>query len=337
MRRPVLPLALSLLVLLAVPAGASNFDVSFQCCSYSPNVVRALPGDQVTWTGANGATFAQHPLTFPDASIGNQTDASSSTSRSFATEGVYLWYCGVHGHYDPVSNTVSGMSGKVIVTSNTPPTASFTASATDVPTGTEIHFDGTGSSDPDPTQFLNYSWDLDGDGRDDPGQTSPTPSRVYTNTATTPLKVTVRLTVTDTNPDAVGPESGSRSMTITVEPPPAGPTGDPSGGTTGGTTGGGGAGITPDTTPPKLRITKAKLRHGRLRVTFTSSESVAITATLRSGSRKVHRSRDFGAAGSHTLVFKVPAKLRHRRVTLTLAGTDDAGNGGLASRSLRLR
>ena len=42
-------------------------------------------------------------------------------------------------------------------------------------------------------------------------------------------------------------------------------------------------------------------------------------------------------ATAHTLVLKVPAQLRHRRVTLTLTGTDDAGNGGLTSRTLRLR
>jgi plastocyanin len=337
MLRFALPFAVLALGLLAVPATAGDVNVSFQCCSYSPGVVRILPGQTVTWQGANGATFAQHPLRFPDATVGDQTDASGSTDRTFAAGGIYLWYCGVHGHYDAASNTVSGMSGKVIATTNTPPTASFTASAADVPSGTEVRFDGTGSSDPDfdSGQTINYAWDLDGDGQDDPGQTGPQPSMIYTNTGTTPRQVTVRLTATDTNSDAVGPESSTKSMVITVEPQPVSTTG---GDVTGGSTGAGGTGLpVPDTRAPVARIVRAKIEHTRVRVTFSTNESSSVTATLRQGHRKSAVTRDFAKAGRHTITLRVTRKLRHRKVALTLAISDDAGNGTTLRRTLKLR
>jgi plastocyanin len=318
MLRFALPFAVLALGLLAVPATAGDVNVSFQCCSYSPGVVRILPGQTVTWQGANGATFAQHPLRFPDATVGDQTDASGSTDRTFAAGGIYLWYCGVHGHYDAASNTVSGMSGKVIATTNTPPTASFTASAADVPSGTEVRFDGTGSSDPDfdSGQTINYAWDLDGDGQDDPGQTGPQPSMIYTNTDSTPRQVTVRLTATDTNSDAVGPESGTTTMVITVEPHPA---------------------VAADTRAPRARITKAKVEPTRVRVTFSSDEPGSVTATLRQGHRKSTVTRDFAKAGRHTITLRVTKKLRRRSVALTLAVSDDTGNGTTLRRTLKLR
>ena len=316
--------ALLALALLAAPAVAGDADVSFQCCQYTPSVVRVLPGQTVTWTGAAGATFTQHPLKFPDATVGDQTDASSTTDRTFAAAGIYLWYCGIHGHYDAASNTVSGMSGRVVVTTNTPPTASFTAGATDVPSGTEVHFDGTGSSDPDfySGQTLNYAWDLDGDGVDDPGQSSPTPSAVFTNTGSAPRQVTVRLTVTDTNSDAVGPESGSQTTVITVEPPPVGtpPTPPPT-----------------DATAPVARIVRTKISAKRVLVTFTTDEPGSVFATMRVGHRKSSVTRDFAAAGRHTVSLRVTRKLRRQRVKLTLAISDDTGNGTTLTKSLQLR
>jgi plastocyanin len=338
MLRFALVLALLALALVAVPATAGDAAVSFQCCTYTPNQVRILPGQTVTWAGANGATFAQHPLTFPDATVGNQTDASSSTDRTFAAAGIYLWYCSVHGHYNAATNTVSGMSGKVVVTTNTPPTASFTASATDVPSGTEVSFDGTGSSDPDfdSGQSINYSWDLDGDGHDDPGQTGPQPSMIYTNTGTAPRQVTVRLTATDTNSDAVGPESSMKSMVITVEPQPGSTTGGGTGGA--GDTGGGGTSLpAPDTRAPVAKIVHTKIERTRVRVTFSTDESSSVTATLRQGHRKSTATHDFAEAGRHTITLRVTKKLRHRRVVLTLAISDDVGNGTTLRRTLTLR
>ena len=60
------------------------------------------------------------------------------------------------------------------------------------------------------------------------------------------------------------------------------------------------------------------------------------------GKRTVKASKDFTVAGKHTLTLKlskaVRRLLRHRRtVTLTLAVTDDAGNGTTLKRTLKLR
>jgi hypothetical protein len=43
----------------------------------------------------------------------------------------------------------------------------------------DVNFDGTRSSDPDPGDTLSYAWDLDGDGAYD-DSTSPTPTYTYT-------------------------------------------------------------------------------------------------------------------------------------------------------------
>jgi plastocyanin len=325
MYRSMCALALLAFACLAAPALAADASVTFQCCQYTPNSVRILPGEKVTWTGAGGATFAQHPLRFDDLTYGEENNGTTAF-RTFATDGIYTWHCNIHG--------INGgsMKGKVAVTTNSLPVASFTASATSVPSGTEVTFDANGSSDPDfaSGQTLNYTWDLDGDGVDDPGQTSPTPSAVFTNTGTTPRNVTVRLTATDTNSDAVGPESATRTMVIAVAragttPPSAG-------------------GPLPDTTAPVVRLTLAKRLTvaTKLRLAFTTNESSSVTATLRVGKKRVKASRDFGVAGRHTLTLKLSKAarrlLRRRRtVTLTLAVTDDAGNGTTLKRTLKLR
>ncbi len=325
MWRSMCAFALLAFACLASPAWAADASVTFQCCQYTPNSVRILPSEKVTWTGAAGATFAQHPLRFDDLSYGEE-NSGTTAFRTFPTDGIYTWHCNVHG--------VNGgsMKGKVTVTTNSLPVASFTASATSVASGTEVTFDANGSSDPDfgIGQTLNYTWDLDGDGVDDPGATSPTPSAVFTNTGTTPRNVTVRLTATDTNSDAVGPESATKTMVITVASPPAG--GPPPGGPP------------QDTTAPVVRLTLAKRLTvaTKLRLTFTTDESSSVSASLRVGRRTVRASRDFTVAGKHTLTLKlskaVRRLLRHRRtVTLTLAVTDDAGNGTTLKRALKLR
>jgi len=339
MHRSMCAFALLAFGVLAPPAFATDASVGFQCCSYTPNNVRILPGETVTFTGAGGADFADmpgsdhHPLHFTNASIGDQTDASTSTYRPFAASGIYTWYCGNHGQH--AGTTVSGMSGKVTVTTNQPPTADFTASATSVASGTEVTFDGSSSHDPD-GDIASYAWDLDGDGQPDPGQTGETPSATFTNTGVTSRAVTVRLTVTDNNGDAVGPESSTRSTVITVAPVP-GATPPPGGGPAPNT------GPADDTTPPVVHLALARSLTvaTKLRVTFTTDERASALARLKVGKRTARASRDF-AAGKHTLTVKLSKAirrlLRHRRtVTLTLAVTDDAGNGTTLKRALKLK
>jgi plastocyanin len=325
-------LALLAFALPATPAVASDATVTFQCCQYTPDNVRVLPGEQLTIEPAagSGVAFDNHPLHYAD-NVGNTLTGATPAARTFPQDGIYQWYCGIHGHFD--GTNVSGMSGHIEVTTNHLPVAAFTASATNVPSGTEVTFDASGSSDPDPTQFLNYSWDLDGDGHDDPGQTSVNPSAVFTNSGMTPRNVTVRLTATDTNSDAVGPESTTKSMVITVQPVPSGSPPPPPGG-----------GLTPDTTAPvvKLSLAKQLTVTKTVKVTFTTDESTSVDVALKIGKRTLKASRDFGAAGRHTITLKLSRALRrllHKRrsVTLTLAATDDAGNGTTVRKTLRLK
>jgi hypothetical protein len=121
-------------------------------------------------------------------------------------------------------------------------------------------------------------------------------------------------------------------MAITVEPVPAGTTPPPPGG-----------GPTPDTTAPVIKLSVAKrLTVGRtLKVPFTTDEPTSVDVTLKVGKRTAKASRDF-AAGRHTITLKLSKPLRrllHKRrsVTLTLAATDDAGNGTTVKRTLKLR
>ncbi len=99
-----------------------------------------------------------------------------------------------------ITATHDGGSGPT----NNPPTASFTASCTDL----TCSFDGTGSSDPD-GDALTYSWDF-GDGASGSGSTA---SHTYASGGT----YTVTLTVDDGN-------GGTDSASQTVNPtaPPAG-------------------------------------------------------------------------------------------------------------------
>ena len=318
-------LALFAFAAVAPGAIAADTQVGFHYYAYSPSVARIPVHDTLTFTPDPGNDFentpgsTHHPLHFDDATIGDQTSGSASATRHFDTSGVFTWYCGNHGGI--------GMKGRVVVTNNQLPVADFTASATDVPSGTEITFDGSPSHDPDGA-IAAYAWDLNGDGQPDPGQTAERPSAVFTNSGTTPRNVTVRLTVTDNNGDNVGPESTSKSMVITVEPVPPGSPPPPAN----------------DSTPPvvKLALAKQLTVGSTLKVPFTTDESTSVDVALRIGKRTLKASRDFGAAGRHTITLKLSKALRrllHKRrsATLTLAATDDAGNGTTIKKTLSLR
>jgi PKD repeat protein len=340
MRRSICAFAVLGFGALALPAVADNADVTFQCCAYSPSAVRILPGEKLTITPDVGVTFDQHPLHYTDG-VGNTLSGPGPAERTFPDAGVYAWYCGVHGHFD--GTTVSGMSGHVSVTTNHPPVAGFTATATSVASGTEVSFDASSSTDPDAGQTITYSWDLDGNGTDDPGVTTTTPSFTYTNTGTAPRTVTVRLRATDDNSDAVGPEATTATKTITVAP--AGGTTPPPGGGGGGGTPPPGGGTTPaDTTPPVvgLKLAKSLAAGTSLRIAFTTSEPGSAKVTLRFANRVLAAHAAFAAAGKHTLTIKLSKAarrtLRRRRTArLTLVVADAAGNRRTLTRTVKLR
>jgi hypothetical protein len=67
-----------------------------------------------------------------------------------------------------------------------------------------------------------------------------------------------------------------------------------------------------------------------------------VLATLKVGRKTVKAMKDFATAGRHTLTLKLSKAVRrllhHRRkTTLTLAVTDDAGNGTTLKRTLKLK
>ena len=96
---------------------------------------------------------------------------------------------------------------------NQAPTAMATASATSGFAPLEVAFDGTGSSDPDEGDSLDYGWDLDGDGQFDD---SADPQQSFTYDAGT---YEVRLRVVDSNDvsDTTDP------ITISADSPPTPP------------------------------------------------------------------------------------------------------------------
>src|SRR5207244_1766516 len=96
--------------------------------------------------------------------------------------------------------------------------------------------------------------------------------------------VNVGLTVTDDNADAVGPESGTASQSVTVDPAQAGGGGD-GGGTGGGGPGGGPGGSGPDGgvlvfAPAGLTISKHRSLGSVLRSGLRLAVSVPAAATL---------------------------------------------------------
>jgi PKD repeat protein len=92
---------------------------------------------------------------------------------------------------------------------NQPPVASATATTpTSGVAPLTVAFDGSGSTDPDPGDTINYSWDLNGDGGYG-DSTLPNPSFTYT----TPGTYSVTLRVTDNH----GASSTSQPITISAD------------------------------------------------------------------------------------------------------------------------
>src|SRR4051812_10379885 len=192
-----------LTLLVAASASAATTPLDWPGCCEPTASVRIHPGDSLSWNGAS-----MHPL----ASTSDRWPTTTSAhTEEFTDAGRYGWYCTQHGDHDGI--TATGMGGNVVVSDNALPTASFTASATQIDPGGQVAFDASASADPDPGQTISYAWDLDGDGADDPGQTGPTAQATYPVQHT----VKVRLTVTDTNAEpGVGPESVITIKTIQV-------------------------------------------------------------------------------------------------------------------------
>jgi len=301
-------------VLGAMPAQAANVNVSYGRNFYSPASVRIAPADTVTWTPATMTdTFAIHPQAGPNPPFGTSAYTMGATrTLTFATAGRYAYRCTFH--------EALGMTGLVTVSANKPPTAGFTATAATA--GQPVTFTST-SSDPNPGQTLSYQWDLDGDGAYDPGVTGATATRTYPGAGA----VTVRLRVTDSNSDIIGPESADAAQTINVIA--------------------GAQSVAGTTQRATLGLVTTSLRRAGGRIAVRVRSSVAGTATVklrRRGRTLAQGTKRFPAPGTQTVQLKLTRRgrasiRRGRRVsaTLVLSVRDTARRTTRLSRRVRVR
>ena len=212
------------------------------------------------------------------------------------------------------------MRGSVTVSANRPPTAGFTVSAATA--GQPVTFTST-SSDPNPGQTLSYQWDLDGNGAYDAGATGATATRTYPQAGA----VTVRLRVTDSNNDSVGPESAETAQTITVAA--------------------GAQAVAGTSQRATLGLVSTSLRRAGTRVAVRVRSSVAGTATVklrRRGRTLALGTKRFTAPGTQTVRLKLTRRgrttiRRGRRVsaTLSLSVRDSARRTTRLSRQVSVR
>ncbi|MUV90306.1 PKD domain-containing protein [Halapricum sp. CBA1109] len=162
------------------------------------------------------ATNATMEFAVSNATVGTVSPSSNatadngnaSTTFSPTNPGQTTVYAASGGSGDRLSiDVVDGTSD----TSNTAPTASFTASSTTVATGETIDFDASGSSDSDGS-IASYEWDWTDDGTFE--ATSQTPSHSYPNDGT----YTVVLRVTD---DDGATDEATETITVTNRAPTA--------------------------------------------------------------------------------------------------------------------
>jgi plastocyanin len=188
--------------------------------SYTPASVRIAPGQSVRWQADGGASFGQHPLRSARSDEAFEQSSGTAYEHGFAQPGIYRFYCDVHGAKTG-ENTVSGMSGTIIVTTNTPPHADFTITPASAVSGQEVTLDASASSDAE-GPITAYDWDLDHDGAYDDA-TGPVVHHAFQIPPGSAVSYPVGLRVTDGNADAVGPESAVAIRAVSLAAPSQGP------------------------------------------------------------------------------------------------------------------
>jgi PKD repeat protein len=134
---------------------------------------------------------------------------TASISRSFATSGEKTVGLRVTDNLGATATTT-----RTLTVSNRAPTASFTASPSSVPTGTNTTLNGAGSKDSDGT-VAKYEWDLDGNGT---YETSTGATATTTTSYATAGSRTIGLRATD-NLGATA--TTTRTVTVTNRAPTA--------------------------------------------------------------------------------------------------------------------
>ena len=130
------------------------------------------------------------------------TGATSSTSRTFSSNGEYTVGLRVTDNLTGTDTTT-----RTIKVGPQPPTASFTADPNPAVVGGSVHYDASGSKDPDGS-IVKYEWDLDGNGsfETNTGATAGA-DRVYG----TPGTFDVGLRVTDN-----GGSTATKTVPVTI-------------------------------------------------------------------------------------------------------------------------
>jgi len=182
---------------------------------------------------ANGPPVAAFSASPPSPDTGQAVAFSSTSTDPDGRPLLQEWDTDNDGHFDDATGAAAGAtyaddgvrrvslrvtdSGGIVRTTfrditvnNRAPSASFTASDTDVDTGDSVSFTST-STDPDGS-VASHAWDFDGDGATD--ATGSTASVSFANDGTR----TVTLTVTD---DDAAVRSVSRPVTVKNRPPRA--------------------------------------------------------------------------------------------------------------------
>jgi PKD repeat protein len=158
-------------------------------------------------------TVSSLKVLWGDGTVDTLTGSTTSDSHPYSSPGTFTVY--VNATDNSGSTTKSPAATKTITqAANIPPTASFTESATNAPTGTSISFDASASNDPDGS-IASYAWDF-GDGMTGSGVTVSHPYAKTGNAMS--MMFTVTLTVTD-NGGATGTTFSIK--TITDRPPVA--------------------------------------------------------------------------------------------------------------------
>ncbi len=151
-------------------------------------------GLTITSSDSDG-TVITTTVDWGDSQVDILAGATASDSHSYATAGSYTVNVTVA---DNSGNEASSSAVKTIT--DRPPSPLFSESSTTIVVGGSIHFDATGSSDPDGT-IIAYSWDFG----DDTTGTGRTVDHAYSAASS----FTVTLTVTD--------DSGSSATTTAVK------------------------------------------------------------------------------------------------------------------------
>ncbi|MEA2428543.1 MAG: hypothetical protein QOF37_2171 [Thermoleophilaceae bacterium] len=275
---------------------------------------------------ANGPeTFADHPLVWDTGDFAN-TSAPVATKAYTAPlqPGFYAFHCSIHGTAGTEGSVGSGMAGYLVVGTDQHATPDFSASSP-ANTGSAVTFTYTGTADPDTATndaITHYLWDLDGNGSFETSTTAPTASATYAHSG----GVNVSLKVIDKGHEF----SDVVTHAVNVQDA-AGP--------------GGGPNI--DNVPPTIAFGKrvTKVRKGKLKVRFTTSEAGSADALLKRGKKRLgHGHAKFAIPGPHVVTVRLNRAARrtlHRlgtlRTRVTLTVLDAAGNKQTASRTLQVR